>query len=148
LNCALSNYISDQEDFYCTDGDSGTSSLFKPNYFGIKKITKIPVITLKSFFDYFPWHRFDYIEHLKVDAQSSDFNILIGAEHYLKDKVIYIDVETSTYNQYSNDEKPQNIKKYLESQGFECIKWGIMATFFNRNFLNLKNSIKHIILPD
>ena len=148
LNCAVSNYLSENEDFYCTEGDSGTSSLFKPNFFGVKKVIQIPVITLKSFFDRIPWHRFDCIEHLKVDAQSSDFNVLLGAENYLKDRVIYIDVETSTNGQYSNIETPNNIKSYLESQDFECIKWGMNATFFNKNFNHLKNSIKHIILGE
>lgn len=148
LNCALSNYISEKESFYCTEGDSGTSSLFKPNYFGVKKVSQIPVLTLESFLDFFPWHRFEYIEHLKVDAQSSDYNVLLGAGHYLSQRVVYVDVETSTNGQYSNVERPNEIKLYLESQGFECLRWGINATFFNNKFSSLKNQIKHIVLSE
>lgn len=145
-NCAVSNYFSDSETFYCTKEDPGTSSLFIPKYLEVKKITKVPVITLEVFFDLFPWHKFDYIEHLKIDTQSSDFNVIIGAGKYLKEKILYIDVETTTNGHYLTEESPEKLRSYLESQGFECLVWGENATFYNTRFNHVKNKIKYSIL--
>jgi len=148
INCALSNYILEEEDFYCTEGDSGTSSLFKPNYFGVKEKIKIPVITLESFFDLFPWDKIQYIEQIKIDAQSSDFNIIKGIGHYLSEKIVYLDVETSTNGQYSNMESPQELRDFLEKNDFECLSWGINSTFLNKKLSHLKDSINYSILGD
>jgi len=147
-NCALSNYISEEEDFYCTEGDSGTSSLFKPNFFGVKEKIKIPVITLESFFDLFPWDKIPYIEQIKIDAQSSDFNIIKGIGHYLSEKIVYLDVETSTNGQYSNMESPSELRDFLERNDFECLSWGINSTFLNKKLNHLKESINYSILGD
>ena len=149
-HCALSNFISESEDFFCTDNDGGTSSLFTPidNRMVIKQIIKVPVVTLESFFDFFPWDLIPYIEQIKIDAQSSDFNIIKGIGNYLSEKIVYVDIETSTNNQYLNKETPEELKIYLESNGFECLNWGINATFFNKKFNNIKNNINYHIIGD
>ena len=67
-------------DFYCTNKDSGTSSLYCPNSNlkdEIKEIVKVPVYSLKHFFDIFDWNRFPYIEYIKIDAQGSDSDEVI-----------------------------------------------------------------------
>lgn len=143
LECALSDTILEKQKFYCAQEDSGTSSLFRPinENIKVKEEILVDIMTLESFFDFFPWEQIPYIEHLKIDAQSSDFNIIKGAGKYLSDKIIYIDVETTTYNQYENFENPKNILDYLLSENFECLKWGENATFFNLKFLNMKDKI-------
>jgi hypothetical protein len=148
--CALSNFISESEDFFCTDIDGGTSSLFLPidTKIQVKEITKIPVITLELFFEFFPWEKIPYIEQIKIDAQSSDFNIIKGIGKYLSERIVYLDVETTTNNQYSNNETPIELKRYLESNGFECLNWGINATFFNKKFINIKHNINYSIIGD
>lgn len=148
INCALSNYISEQEPFYCAEEDGGTSSLFKPVdvRITVKEVTQVPVITLESFFDFFPWDKIDKIEQVKIDAQSSDFNIIKGIGNYLSERVVYLDVETTTENQYENDENPEEIKTYMESQGFECLKWGLDSTFFNKKFESEKDNIRYFTL--
>lgn len=148
INCALSNFVSESVDFYCADIDGGTSSLFQPktSEIPIKQVTKVPVIKLENFFSIFPWESFEFIEQVKIDAQSSDFAIIKGMGNYLKDKIAYIDVETSTEGQYDNIENADELKSYLIEQGFECVKWGLDATFFNKKFEAHKKSINYCTL--
>jgi len=149
IECALSDKIIESCDFYCTDGhNTGTSSLFKPTYFSLKEISKVPVITLEYFFDFFPWDKIEYIEQIKIDAQSSDFNIIKGMGRYLSEKIVYLDVETYTANQYENYENPSDIKTYMENNGFECLKWGGNATFVNKKFKNILHKINYCIIDE
>ena len=154
IDVALSNVKEMKEvDFYCTNNDSGTSSLYCPNSNlkdEIKEIVKVPVYSLKHFFDIFDWNRFPYIEYIKIDAQGSDLDILIGAEDYLKNKVIYITAEPECL-EYDNSQHNtfDNIKKYLESQDFIFIQHPNTydPTFINKKFLYLKDKIFIAQLP-
>lgn len=146
LNCALSDFISEKEIFYCTLIDGGTSSLFLPTVLEVSNIIETPVITLESFFDFFPWEKINYIDQIKIDAQSSDFNIIKGIGKYLTNNIVYIDVETTTEGHYHHEENPNELKIFLEDNGFECIKWGLDATFFNLKFKELKNIINYSTL--
>jgi FkbM family methyltransferase len=147
LNCALSNENVESSKFYCTgNNNSGTSSLFKPKTLEVVDIIDVPVTTLNDFFDLFPWEKIPYIDQIKIDAQSSDFNIIKGMNKYMNDKVVYIDVETSTNGHYYSEESPNDIKIYLENNGFECLTWGINATFVNTKFKNKLNEINYYIL--
>jgi FkbM family methyltransferase len=134
-------------DFYCMERDSGTSSILKPDtqqLGAIKEIVQVPVYSLKHFFDVFPWDKYEYIEYIKIDAQGYDLNILKGAQHYLKEKVVYItaEPECSTYNGSDNNTF-ENITKYLESQNFIRITHENThdPTFINKKFLHLKDKI-------
>lgn len=149
INCALSNIISEKEKFYCTgNNNSGTSSLYKPKKFEVLDIIEIPVLTLESFFDLFPWEKISHIDHLKIDAQSSDHNIIKGCGKYLNERVVYVDIETSTNGQYFSEENSIIIKQYLEHNDFECLSWGINATFVNKKYKNILNTINYFILGD
>lgn len=134
-------------DFYCMEDDSGTSSLYSPignNLGSIKEITKVPVFTLKNFFDLFDWDRFPIIEYIKIDAQGADFDILQGAENYLKERVVYITAEPESI-QYNNCQHntTENMNNYLQSQGFIYINHPNTSdpTFINEKFIHLKDSI-------
>lgn len=152
IECALSNQEPSYMDFYCTDGDSGTSSLFEPNYFSIKDVVKVPVIKLKHFFDLFPWDQIPYIEHLKIDAQSSDFNIVIGAEEYLKDKIMFLTLEIGTADQYKNDNAftESELRSYIEECGFVCFQWGVdgNGSFYNKKFEDKLEEINFVLLAE
>lgn len=143
--CALSNKMEEFVDFYCTEEDGGTSSLYKPTSFPLKDITKVPVLTLEYFFDHFPWDKINHIDQIKIDAQSSDFNIVKGMGKYLSERVCYLDVETGTNGQYDNHENPKDMKTYIESKEFECLSWiddrfdGGDGTFINKKFKNTNN---------
>jgi FkbM family methyltransferase len=144
---ALSNNVKSQTTmpFYVSQNDCGTSSLFSNDerMLGkIKKVIDVPVVSLESFFDGFPWERFTYIDYLKIDAQGSDLNILKGAGHYLYDRVVFVTAEGDGYQYHGAGECNElNITKYMESQNFIRIKHPNTQdpTFLNKKYLDLKN---------
>ena len=136
IETALSSCEPRYSDFYCTTDDPGCSSLYKPSINSPIKVgekIKVPTFSLKELFELFPWDRFPFIEHVKIDAQSADYDILLGMGEYIK-KILYISVETNTAGHYNNpDENPYRLKEYIESNGFECKSWGGNGTFYNSN---------------
>jgi FkbM family methyltransferase len=134
-------------DFYMMCNDCGTSSLHTPidSIIGpVKEVVKVPVYSLKQVFDVFPWDRFEYIEYIKIDAQGSDYDILVGAGDYLKERVVYITAEPEMYqyaNCYHNSE--HNMSNYLASQNFERIHHPNThdPTYINKKFMHLKDQI-------
>jgi len=146
LETALSDKEPQHLNFYCTDDDSGTSSLYKPNYFGIKEEVKVPSIRLKDFFDVFPWDQIPYVEHLKIDAQNSDFDIVRSAGEYLKNNVMFLSVEVTTNNQYENTLSSSEMKEYIESQGFVCFNWKSNGNFYNKKFEDKLNTTNFVFL--
>jgi len=148
FNIALSNVeMIEYMDFYVNSKDCGTSSLYSHDqqYLGpIEKVIKVPVYSLKMFFDNFPWDRFSYIDYIKIDAQGSDLNILKGAENYLTNHVVYITAEPDG-NQYigANNCNTENITEYMHSINFTRVRHQntVDPTFINNNFLHLANNI-------
>ena len=145
---ALSNVEKEENmTFYINSKDCGTSSLFKHDeqYLGpIKSEIKVPVISLKMFFDTFPWDRFEYIDYIKIDAQGSDLNVLKGAGNYLKDRVVFVTAEPDG-NQYfgAGDCNTKNIVDYMLSQEFKLIKHSntVDPTFINLKFIDKAKNI-------
>jgi|694.fasta_scaffold00159_73 FkbM family methyltransferase len=134
-------------DFYQMTQDCGTSSLHKPcdeSIGTVKSVTKVPVYSLKDFFDAFDWNTIPYIEYIKIDAQGSDLDILRSAGDYLKERVVYItaEPESKQYDDVSHNTL-ENMRAYLESQGFEYIKHPntFDPTFLNSQYAYLKNDI-------
>ena len=81
--------------YYKMNDDCGKSSVYYPvdkNLGPIDSIINTRLYSLKNFFDIFDWNRFPYIEYIKIDAQGSDYNIILGAGEYLKDRVVYITI--------------------------------------------------------
>ena len=129
-------------DFYCTTDDPGTSSLYEPSLdspINVDQKIEVPTFSLEELFKLFPWDRFPFIEHVKIDAQSADYDVLLGMGEYIK-KILYITVEAHTIDsinkkpQYNNpDEDPDRLKSYIERNGFECKSWDANGTFYNKN---------------
>ena len=143
--CALS----DKEgkiSFYITENDSGCSSLFAPKKECVgptKEVIKVPVFTLKNFFDLFPWDKMPIIEYIKIDAQGSDLNIIKGAENYLKERVVFVTGEADGLV-YKGAESltTKSLVKYMKSIGFYHIKHKNTKdpTFINKKFMDKKNT--------
>jgi FkbM family methyltransferase len=133
--------------FYNMNNDSGTSSLHKPidNRLGpVKETITIDVISLKYFFDIFPWNRFEYIEYIKVDAQGSDFDIIKSAGNYLMDRVVYITAEPEIdFYENCSHNTAENMEQYLLTQNFIKVNHPNTRdpTFLNKKFIHLKDSI-------
>lgn len=145
LKCALSNGESRYQTFYTTGNDLGCSSLYEPTYFPVIKKEEVPIITLKDFFNLFPWEQINYIDQLKIDAQGSDFNILIGAEDYLNN-IVYITIENCTYDQYKKEDDSHKFDSYLKKYSFEKISdTGGNSTYLNKNHLGKVNKINFFV---
>jgi len=131
-------------DFYCMTNDCGTSSLKKPIGLGeIKEIVKVPVFSLKHFFDLFDWNRFPIIEYLKIDAQGSDLDIIKSGGDYIK-KIIFITAEPENY--YYENCRHNNIiemKNYLETKNFILINHPNTKDpkFINKEYIDLYDKI-------
>lgn len=146
---ALGNVAEKNEmDFYMMSNDCGTSSLYQPtdgNLGPIKQIVKVPVFSLKHFFDSFQWwDRFPYIEYIKIDAQGSDLDILKGAGDYLRERVVFVTAEPEYYSYSGCGHNNQHeIDSYMNSQGFYRVhgKQTSDPTFINKNYDHLKDDI-------
>jgi FkbM family methyltransferase len=148
FNVALSNVdIVEEMNFFVNSKDCGTSSLYShdQNYLGpIEKIIKVPVYSLKMFFDDFNWEQIKYIDYIKIDAQGSDLNILRSAGDYLSERVVYVTAEPDGNQYFGADEcNTENITNYMTSQNFIKIIHPNTCdpTFLNKKFLHLSNEI-------
>ena len=134
-------------DFYINENDVGTSSLYQPvsEILGpLKRKTTVDVLSLKMFFDEFPWDKIDHIEYIKIDAQGEDLNILKGAWHYLKERVVYVTAEPGAYGYYGAEENSRNnIANYMFKQGFSIVNHPntVDPTFINKKFLDKKDDV-------
>jgi hypothetical protein len=127
--------------------DVGTSSLYKPvnPILGpVKSKIKVPVYSLKHFFDLFPWDRFEYIDYIKIDAQGADLDIIKSAGDYLKEKVVFITAEPESicYNGCQHN-TTENMIEYLKTQNFVKVNHPNTndPTFLNNKFKHLYYSI-------
>jgi len=134
-------------DFYNMLSDGGTSSIYEPidnNLGEIKEKITVPCFSLKHFFDVFPWDRFPYIEHIKIDAQGADFDIIKSAGYYLSERVVCItaEPESKQYKDCGNNTE-EHITEYLYTQNFIKVKYLNTRdpTFVNKKFFNLINDI-------
>ena len=67
---------------------------------------------------------------LKSDTQSGEHYVLKGAENWLKTDCIGLEIEAFRYPMYKGVVIDTEVKKYLESLGFEQIGWtGYMYSF-------------------
>lgn len=145
IKCALYNCIPRIQNFYVTQNDTGCSSLYKPNFFPILEQEEVPVISLKDFFDVFPWEQIPYIEQIKIDAQGSDINIIDGAGEYLNN-IVYLTYESSTDNQYSITDNNCSLNDILNRYNFDVIgSKGGDTICLNRKHADKVNSINFFI---
>jgi FkbM family methyltransferase len=152
IKCALSSGEPRYQKFYNTaknkDDKSllGCSSLYEPSHrLPIIETENVPVISLSNVFNLFPWEEISYIDQLKIDAQGSDFNILIGAEDYLNN-IAYITIENSTYDFYKKEDDSYKFDSYLKKYNFEKtsdIEGN--STYLNKNHLDKVDKIKFFV---
>lgn len=147
LPCALDNVNGlEYKTFYNTINDPGCSSLYKPTEIGwIGEIVTVPCISAKSIFDLISWDRFKYIEHVKIDAQGNDFEIVKSMGNYLAEKVVYLTVEITEEDiksQYQINYVGVTAKfnKYMQDNNFIRVS---TICYYNRPSLSIAN-INHI----
>lgn len=117
INVALSSTSHSKKSImHITDDDPGCSSLLNPTELKSSTFEYVPVFCLQDFFIFFDFQKYKYIDHLKIDAQGMDFEILIGCSKYLK----YISYVTAEVDR--NYEKSKNsiykLKTYMLIRSF------------------------------
>jgi FkbM family methyltransferase len=113
--------------FYNTVNDVGCSSLYKPvDEKWIGSSYEVQCFQLKTFFQYFPWDKYPYIEHIKIDTQGNDFRVIKSMENYIE-KIVYITIEVGHERfQYFCDKEDSghtfdDINTYMINNGFKLI---------------------------
>lgn len=101
-----------------TNYDSGTSSLRKPmGRFKdcIEQIYNVNVVSLKTILDNL---EYDFIDHLKVDTQGNDLNVLKSLGDHIK-KVIEIQSEYDSTGEYQFANSGKELDDFLIQNHFE-----------------------------
>ena len=139
MHCALgSKSMTGPREMYVTEEDAGRSSLLKPMNFSIGYKEVVDVFTLSDFLSYFPFNSISIIDHLKIDVQGADFEVLKGASVFLrKIVVVTVEVDQEDYENTSNNFKM--IRLYMLMHGHIYLrnppKWNLL---FNRLGLNIR----------
>jgi hypothetical protein len=140
MGCALGSvWIPEGAKFYITEGDSGCSSLLEPINFQVKAVEEVQVLTLAQIVESLPGECYQYLDHLKIDAQGSDLEILKGLGEHIK-KFKCVTVECASTESYYKNETNQflRVSNYLDSKGFKI--------FINNPLQSWKLSKKNIFL--
>ena len=136
IPCALGLSNDTMIKFFVTSKDCGCSSIYQPKDFEIERIINVPIFSLSSFFDLFPFDSHPIIDYIKIDAQGADLDIVKSAGHYLEERVIYITIEAEN-SQYENTvNSSQDIDNYMRSIGFirHITSYTSDPTYFNPRF--------------
>lgn len=124
IMCAIDDVSNPvMREFYHVRGDSGTSSLLRPqkkfletHRYSVREVSKVPCVPLASILEVLLVH-FPVIELIKVDTQGKDLDVLKSAGSLIQ-KVKRIVAEVDTFDQYEDSPDKKDIFVYLESQGF------------------------------
>jgi FkbM family methyltransferase len=138
-------------DFYVTSSNNvGCSSLLRPNEDVFRQINitldhkiQVPVFPLSAFFELLPLDKIEYIEHIKVDVQGTDLDVVQSGGHYISDKVVFVTMEAETASYHGADNNTiDSMHRYMNSIGFDRVQAPTHdPTFLNRKFRHLASSI-------
>ena len=144
INCAIDDVPELQmKTFYHVGKDEGTSSLLKPtprlkNRHGleVEEVSEVPTIPLSILLEKIPWHRFEFIEHVKTDCQGADLGVVLSAGNYLE-KIVYLDCEVGTGGLYENELDTNHIVNTIKSKNFKLLSGGVNSSFLNTKLEHL-----------
>lgn len=111
---------------YVTKADPGCSSLHQPKSFDVDYTETVPVYSLDDILDYFPFDQIPLIDHLKIDAQGADYEIVKGVSKYL-DRIFAITVGQDTDQYHDSTNSIDEISKFFSENNFIRVKSGILA---------------------
>jgi len=127
LQTALySKHMASGMTMYVTEADPGCSSLLEPKSFQVDHSEQVRVWTLNDFLVHFPFDRFPIIDHVKIDAQGADFEILKGAANYL-DKIFAITLELDTSEYQDSTNSQELVEEFMHNHSFTRVKPGILT---------------------
>jgi hypothetical protein len=161
-----------QADFYATK-NSVCSSILEPNIEWITQhdgqkaaaemtadVYPVAVLTLSDLLSKIPWGSegdpgvFPIVEHIKIDAQGYDLEILRGAGPYLSQRVVCVTAEKSAWGYKEPGHNAQELIDFMSHQGFTILhESGLIRTvlgvvmdagdltFYNTNLSDWLNDI-------
>ena len=92
LECAIDNITSPEPKTFYHMEEQGSSSLLKPSDIhphSIKKTETVQCVSLNDICDYIDWEKFQVIEHLKVDCEGHDLEVIKSMRGYIERVVFY-----------------------------------------------------------
>lgn len=108
--------------FYVTDKDASSSSLLEPSSFSVAQTITVPVFTLGQLIESIPIHHFGRVDHLKLDCQGFDLDIIQSASEAISHiAIVTAEAEQKQYLNSRND--VESLEEHMISMGF---------VFFNR----------------
>ena len=114
---------------FVTMNDPGCSSLLEPAEFEVADYQQVEVTSLNSILSYFPFELIPFIDHLKTDAQGSDFDIVKGTGDFLQNIVVITSESENSQYKLSNNSNGA-LSNHLRQNGFEL---------FNRKKAKFRN---------
>jgi len=118
IPCALGLSNNTSIKFFVTGNDHGCSSIYFPTSFPVECIIEVPIFSLASFFDLFPFDTHPVIDYIKIDAQGADLDIVKSAGDYLEKRVIYVTLEAENTSYENTTNSHRDIDTYMISIGF------------------------------
>lgn len=126
-----SRHVPEGMEFNVTRNDPGCSSLLKPVNFEIAYLEQVQVWTLDNFLATIDPVRFPVIDHLKVDVQGSDFEVIKGiGSSFGRLLSITIEVDTSGYHGTTNHYP--SIVSYMRERGFRRLRFPKLLQYLLR----------------
>lgn len=102
---------------FVTDTDPGRSSLLEPSSFGVVANQSVEVWPLSLLLSVLPWHSIPLVDHLKIDAQGLDLEIVKSAGEWIH-RVLAVTAEPEE-GQYKNSRNSSSeLTAYMKSLGF------------------------------
>ena len=117
IPCALGNSSGQEVKMYITANDPGCSSILLPRTFEVQESITTQMWRLSDLLAYFPWERLSLIEHLKIDVQGMDYEVLLGTKEYLN-RILFITVEVDTLEYLNTTNSLYSISSLLKEHGF------------------------------
>lgn len=104
-------------EMFVTERDAGCSSLLQPLNHEVARKETVEVIRLDSLLELLPWHQIEIVDHIKIDCQGTDIEVLRSAGQYLS-QVLAVTIEPDDYSYQSSQNSYINIAKYLRNFAF------------------------------
>jgi len=120
-----------------TDKDSGSSSLLDSTDLKQSTSEYVPVFKLDDFLEFVDFKKHNFIEHIKIDAQGMDFEIIRGVKKHLK-RVSFVTAELDQ-NYLGTTNNLHRLNFFMRSHGF--IKIGSVASFVLQKVFHCKISV-------
>jgi len=135
-------------DFHATVNDAAHSSVLEPDKNSIANMGEydvypVAMFPLSDLLSRIPWGFdgdpgvFAIVEHLKIDAQGHDLEVLRGAGHYLSERVVCVTAEKFTWGYTKPGHGQQDLLDFMYREGFGLLRdEGDSFTFVNLNLMD------------